>query len=123
MRDFSITRKEGEWYNAEVTDSYGNEYQNYFETAYEANKWIYYVWEKEDWFNSVDSQELLYNAIQQCKEIDEKSNRRKILQYDQKNRKKYSGNNNDNTNNYTMGAWIILILITMMLYNTLVKDE
>ena len=37
------------------------------------------VWSKEDWFNSVDSQELLYNAIQQCKEIDNKSNRRVIL--------------------------------------------
>ena len=78
MRDFKISRKEGEWYNAEVTDSYGNEYQNYFETAYEANEWIYYVWEKEDWFNSVDSQELLYNAIQQCKEIDGKLKIREI---------------------------------------------
>ena len=66
-------------YNAQVEDSYGNKYQNYFEHAHEANEWIYYVWEKEDWFNSVDSQELLYNAIQQCKEIDEKSNRRKIM--------------------------------------------
>ena len=43
MRDFKISRKEGEWYNTEVTDSYGNEYQSYFETAYEANEWIYYV--------------------------------------------------------------------------------
>ena len=79
MRDYSITRRKGEWYNARVTDSYGNEYQNYFETAHEANEWIYYVWEKEDWFNSVDSQELLYKAIQQCKEIDEKNNIRKIM--------------------------------------------
>jgi len=79
MRDYSITRNKGEWYNAEVTDSYGNKYQNYFEFAHEANDWIYYVWSKEDWFNSVDSQELLYKAIQQCKEIDNKSNRRAIL--------------------------------------------
>jgi len=78
-RDFSITKKQGEWYNAKVTDSYGNDYQNYFETASEANDWIYYIWEKEEWFNSVDSQELLYKAIQQCKEIDNKSNRRAIL--------------------------------------------
>ena len=78
MRDFKITRKEGEWYNTQVTDSYGNNYQNYFETASEANEWIYFVWSKEDWFNSVDSQELLYRAIQDCKEIDSKSNRRKI---------------------------------------------
>ena len=78
MRDYSITRRKGEWYDARVTDSYGNEYQNYFEHAHEANDWIYYIWEKEDWFNSVDSQELLYKAIQQCKEIDSKLNIRII---------------------------------------------
>ena len=74
MRDFSITRNKGEMYNAQVTDSYGNKYQNYFETASKANDWIYYIWEKEDWFNSVDSQELLAKAIQQCKEMDSKNN-------------------------------------------------
>ncbi len=78
MRDYSITRKEGEWYNTRVVDSYGNKYQNYFETASEANEWIYFVWSKEDWFNSVDSQELLYRAIQDCKEIDSKLNIREI---------------------------------------------
>jgi len=70
LRDFKITKKKGEWYNAEVTDSYGNEYQNWYETAEEASNWIHYVWEKEDWFNSTDSQELLYKAIQECKAID-----------------------------------------------------
>ena len=79
MRDFSITKNKGEWYNAKVTDSYGNNYQNYFETASEANDWIYYVWEKEEWFNSVDSQELLYKAIQDCKKIDEENNITKIM--------------------------------------------
>ena len=80
MRDFTITRKEGEWYNAEVVDSYGNKYQNYFEHAHEANEWIYYVWEKEEWFNSTNSQELLAKAIQQCKEMDSKNpNLRDIL--------------------------------------------
>ena len=79
MRDYSITRKKGEWYDTRVVDSYGNKYQNYFEFAHEANNWIYYIWEKEEWFNSVDSQELLAKAIQQCKEIDSKSNRRAIL--------------------------------------------
>ena len=79
MRDFSITRKKNEWYDARVTDSYGNKYQNYFEHAHEANDWVYYIWGKEEWFNSVDSQELLANAIHACKEIDEKSNRRAIL--------------------------------------------
>ena len=70
-RDFNITRKTGEWYNAEVTDSYGNEYQNYFETSNEAHDWIMYVWSKEDWFNSVDSQQLLAKAIWGCTKLDE----------------------------------------------------
>jgi len=79
MRDYKITRKEGEWYNVEVTDSYGKKYQNYFETAFSANKWVYYIWDKEDWFNSVNSQELLSNAIANCIEIDEKSGREPSL--------------------------------------------
>ena len=78
MRDFKITHKYGEMYYAEVTDSYGNKYDNYFENANEANDWIYYIWSKEEWFNSVDSQELLYKAIDNCKKIDNKLNVREI---------------------------------------------
>jgi hypothetical protein len=78
-RNFKITRREGEWYNTEVTDSYGNEYQNWFETADQANEWIYYVWENEDKFNSADSEELLANAIDNCKRLDENLNVRSIL--------------------------------------------
>ena len=74
-RDFSITRKEGEWYDTRVTDSYGKKYQNYFETASEASEWIYYIWEKEDWFNSQNSQELLSKAIAECVEIDKEKGR------------------------------------------------
>ena len=79
MRDYKITRKKGEMYNTIVTDSYGKKYQNYFETADKASEWVYYIWSKEDWFNSVNSQELLANAIENCKRIDEKSNRKAIL--------------------------------------------
>ena len=79
MRDYKITRNKGEWYHATVTDSYGNEYDNYFETAFQANEWIYYIWEKEEWFNSTNSQELLANAIAECVKIDEKAGRRAIL--------------------------------------------
>ena len=79
MRDFKITRDEGEWYHARVTDSYGNEYENHFEFAHEANDWIYYIWEKEEWFNSTNSQELLANAVAELIKIDEKAGRRKIL--------------------------------------------
>ena len=74
MRGFNITRNKGEMYNAQVTDSYGNKYQNYFEHAHEANDWIYYIWSKEEWFNSANSQELLANAIQNCKELDKDNN-------------------------------------------------
>ncbi|HIG09728.1 MAG TPA: hypothetical protein EYQ51_08265 [Alphaproteobacteria bacterium] len=78
-RNYKITRKEGEWYRVDVTDSYDKTYYNFFEYAHEANDWVYWVFENEDWFNSVNSQELLYNALQQCKEIDEKTNKRAIL--------------------------------------------
>ena len=74
MRDFKITKNKDEWYYAVVTDSYGNKYDNHFEHAHEASNWIYYIWDKEEWFNSVDSQELLGKAIQQCKEMDSKNN-------------------------------------------------
>ena len=78
-RDYKITRNKGEWYNTKVTDSYGKKYQNYFETAFQANEWIYYVWNNEEWFNTTNSQELLANAIAELVKIDEKSNRRAIL--------------------------------------------
>ena len=78
MRDFSITRKKGEWYDVRVIDSCGKVYQNYFETASESNDWVYYIWEKEEWFNSVNSQELLANAIENCKRLDKNINVREI---------------------------------------------
>ena len=78
-RDFKITKKQGEWYNTIVTDSYGRIYQNWYETAEEASKWVIYIWEKEDWFNSVNSEELLYKAIQDCKAIDKEKGIGSIL--------------------------------------------
>jgi len=79
MRDFNITKKKGEWYNTEVTDSYGRKYQNYFETASEANDWVYYIWSKEDWFNSNNSQELLANAVVELAKIDKENNIKTII--------------------------------------------
>jgi len=78
-RNFKITRNKGELYEVKVVDSYGKKYKNWFEYAHECSEWIYYIWDNEEWFNSVDSQELLANAIKECKEIDEKANRRAIL--------------------------------------------
>jgi hypothetical protein len=74
MRDYSITRRKGEWYDTQVTDSYGNKYQNYFEHAHEANDWIYYIWENEEWYDKADSEELLEKAILNCKELDKNNN-------------------------------------------------
>ena len=79
MRDFSITRKEGELYDVRVVDSYGKKYQNYFECASDANDWVYYIWEKEEWFNSVNSQESLSRAIAECVEIDKEKGREPSL--------------------------------------------
>ena len=78
MKNYKITRNKGEWYYTVVTDSYGNKYDNHFEHAYEANDWIYYIWEKEEWFNSVNSQQLLADAIENCKRLDNKLNVREI---------------------------------------------
>ena len=79
MRDYKITRNKGELYNTIVTDSYGKKYQNYFEHANEASEWVYYIWDKEEWFCSVNSQELLANAIEQCKEMDKNNKLKAIL--------------------------------------------
>ena len=79
MRDFSITRNEGELYEVKVVDSYGKKYKNWFEFAHECSEWIYYIWEKEDWFNSVKSQELLGEAIAECIQIDKMAAREPSL--------------------------------------------
>ena len=79
MRDFSITRNEGELYEVKVVDSYGKKYKNWFECAHECSEWIYYIWQKADWFNSVNSQELLSKAIAECIELDKKAGREPSL--------------------------------------------
>ena len=79
-RNFKITRKEGEWYNAKVTDSFGIDHQNYFEHAHEANDWIMYVWAKElPPLTDEEREELLANAIHECKQIDIERGLRAIL--------------------------------------------
>ena len=79
MRDYSITKKSGQLHNCEVIDSYGNEYQNYFDTEQECINWIYYIWKNEKKFNSVNKEELLSSAILNCKELDKNINVRKII--------------------------------------------
>ena len=69
-RSYSISKKPGKLWRATCYDSYGKYSKNYFETEDEANKWIYWRWDNEEWFNSVDSQDLLNKAIAECVEID-----------------------------------------------------
>ena len=71
MRDYSITNKPGEWYDAQVVDKYGTKYQNYFETELECEEWIYYIFENEKPPLTKEQESTLLNrAIQDCKEID-----------------------------------------------------
>jgi len=71
MRDYSVTKKSGEWYNAKVTDSFGIDHQNYYETEQECIDWIYYIWESEKKPLTKEQESLLlYRAIQDCREID-----------------------------------------------------
>jgi len=79
MRDFSITKNKGEFYNVNVVDSYGRKYQNWFETSHESNEYVEWVWKNEDWFANVNNNELLSRAIEGCKEIDKSNNLRKIM--------------------------------------------
>jgi len=80
MRDYSITKKEGEWYNTKVTDSFGVDHQNWFESSCEAYDWVYYVWAKElPPLTTEEQDELLANAIHDCKQIDIERGLRAIL--------------------------------------------
>jgi hypothetical protein len=69
-RSYSISKKPNEMWRATCYDSYNKYSENYFETEDKANEWIYWRWENEEWFNSVDSQDLLNKAIAECVEID-----------------------------------------------------
>ena len=79
MRDYSISKKENEWWKCEVTDKYGNIHHNYFETSDECMEHIIYTWENEEYYHSYDSSLGLALAIKQCKELDEEAGRRKIM--------------------------------------------
>jgi len=80
MRDYSVTKKSGEWYNTKVTDSFGVDHQNYYETEQECIDWIYYIWESEKKpLTKEQESTLLYRAIQDCKVIDKNKGIRSIL--------------------------------------------
>ena len=71
MRDYSVTKKSGEWYNTKVTDSFGVDHQNYYETEQECINWIYYIWENEKEPLTKDQEmESLANAIWGCTKLD-----------------------------------------------------
>ena len=71
MRDYSVTKKPGEWYNAQVTDKYGVEHQNYFETEIECEGWVYFIFENEKKpLTHEEEMDSLANAIWGCTKLD-----------------------------------------------------
>jgi len=71
MRDYSVTKKSGEWYNAKATDSFGVDHQNYYETEQECINWIYYIWENEKPPLTHDQEmDMLATAIWGCTKLD-----------------------------------------------------
>ena len=73
MRDYSVTKKSGEWYNAKATDSFGVDHQNYYETEQECIDWIYYIWENEKPPLTHDQEmDMLATAIWGCTKLDQK---------------------------------------------------
>ena len=79
MRDYSVTKKSGQLHNCEVVDSYGNKYQNYFDTEQECINWVHYIWENEKKFNNQNSQELLHNAIENCIKLDKQNGKEPLV--------------------------------------------
>jgi len=72
MRDYSVTKKSGEWYNTKVTDSFGVDHQNYYETEQECINWIYYIWENEKKPLTKDQEmDMLATAIWGCTKLDQ----------------------------------------------------
>ena len=69
-RNYTISKKDGELFNVELTDSYGEVYQNYFHTIEEASAWICQIWEDEEILQQ-DSMKLLEDAIYGCTKLDE----------------------------------------------------
>tara|TARA_R100001530_G_C4272501_1_gene143470 strand:+ start:185 stop:442 length:258 start_codon:yes stop_codon:yes gene_type:complete len=70
-RSYSISKKPNEMWKATCYDSYNEYSENYFKTEEQANEWIYWRWENEDFFQQ-DSIKLLNRAISNCVEIDTK---------------------------------------------------
>jgi len=73
-RNYNISRKAGDiMYTCYVVDNNGLESTNYFDTEQECINYVYWKWENEALFQQ-NSDELLSNAIENCKEIDSKNN-------------------------------------------------
>jgi len=80
MRDFKITKKSGGWYNAKVTDGFGVDHQNYYETEQECIDWIYYIWENEKPpLTHEQEMDMLAAAIWGCTKLDIKNGKKPSL--------------------------------------------
>ena len=84
-RDYVISRRAGAtMWTCEVTDSFGETHTNYFETERKCREHIYYTWENErDPMAKIRAEhwrdDLLYNAIEECVEIDKEKGREPSL--------------------------------------------
>ena len=69
-RNYNITKYKGNThYIVNVTDSFGQEYTNFFPTTEECSKYVYEIWENE----VKKPEDLLSKAITQCIELDKRS--------------------------------------------------
>ena len=71
MRDYSITRNKDEMWLCKVTDSYGTESVNWFETKEECHKQVLYTWETEK--SPEDSKKAQDEAIRKMVDRAERS--------------------------------------------------
>ena len=71
-RNYKITQINDEWWNAQVTDSYGKDHQNWFDTKKEANDWVVWIWETEKEPLTKDQEmDMLATAIWGCTKLDQ----------------------------------------------------
>ena len=66
MRGYDISRRSGEWWCCKVTDSYGREFINWFETREECNESVLYIWDTE--IDRLEREKLQNEAIRKIVE-------------------------------------------------------
>ena len=77
MRNYKIEKlhPSNTHYSVRVTDSFGQEHTNFFETAKECGKYIIDIWENE----VKKPEDLLGKAIAECVKLDEEKGKEPLL--------------------------------------------